>query len=390
MTGSLLAFTAALARQRPVVMVLSDLHWADEAVLEVVGGLLQSMIRLPFAVLATARPALTARWSPPEGGHHSVVVHLDPLGRDTAAQLLRSLAGDRLTALDEGVADELLDRASGNPSSWRSWSPGWTGSGSTRLPDSSARGRGPARRVDTGERDVLEDAAVLGSHGRVDWLATMQRERRGSDATVHPSLSALQAKELLAVEGESWEFHSELVREVAYGTMTKQMRAKVHAGVASYLEREEFEHHEAVIDSIAHHYGRAAALSIDLGGASGTLDDTVARAVDWLRRRQAGRAGRHPAEAAVLFSEALALLDTPPMPAHCAAEAADRGRGELLLARAAAQRELRAEVIAGALTPRRRWPSPKRSPTSPRPWRPPSSSPRSPCGAATPTRPRLC
>ena len=90
MTGSLLAFTAALARQRPVVMVLSDLHWADEAVLEVVGGLLQSMIRLPFAVLATARPALTARWSPPEGGHHSVVVHLDPLGRDAAAQLLRS------------------------------------------------------------------------------------------------------------------------------------------------------------------------------------------------------------------------------------------------------------------------------------------------------------
>ena len=58
-TGSLLAFTAALARRRPVVMVLSDLHWADEAVLEVVGGLLQSMIRLPFAVLATARPALT-------------------------------------------------------------------------------------------------------------------------------------------------------------------------------------------------------------------------------------------------------------------------------------------------------------------------------------------
>ena len=136
---------------------------------------------------------------------------------------------------------------------------------------------------------------MLGSHGRVDWLATMQRERRGSDATVHPSLSALQAKELLAVEGESWEFHSELVREVAYGTMTKQMRAKVHAGVASYLEREEFEHHEAVIDSIAHHYGRAAALSIDLGGASGTLDDTVARAVDWLRRagKRAARADTH-------------------------------------------------------------------------------------------------
>ena len=349
-TGSLLAFTAALARRRPVVMVLSDLHWADEAVLEVVGGLLQSMIRLPFAVLATARPALTARWSPPEGGHHSVVVHLDPLGRDAAAQLLRSLAGDRLTAFDEGVADELLDRASGNPFFLEELVSWLDGSGSTRLPD-SLRALVAARLdgLTPSERDVLEDAAVLGSHGRVDWLATMQRERRGSDATVHPSLSALQAKELLAVEGESWEFHSELVREVAYGTMTKQMRAKVHAGVASYLEREEFEHHEAVIDSIAHHYGRAAALSIDLGGASGTLDDTVARAVDWLRRagKRAARADT-PRRAAVLFSEALALLDTPPAAARSAAEAADRGRGELLLARAAAQRELREVVPARA------------------------------------------
>jgi tetratricopeptide (TPR) repeat protein len=166
---------------------------------------------------------------------------------------------------------------------------------------------------------------------------------------VQSSLSALQAKELLAVEGESWEFHSELVREVAYGTMTKQMRAKVHAGVASYLEREEYEHHEAVIDSIAHHYGRAAALSIDLGGASGRLDDTVARAVDWLRRagKRAARADT-PRRAAVLFSEALALLDTPAVAARSAAEAADRGRGELLLARAAAQRELREVVPARA------------------------------------------
>ena len=51
--GSLLAFTTALARRRPVVMVLSDLHWADEAVLDVLGGLLQSTARLPFVVLAT-------------------------------------------------------------------------------------------------------------------------------------------------------------------------------------------------------------------------------------------------------------------------------------------------------------------------------------------------
>ncbi|HEY7070703.1 MAG TPA: adenylate/guanylate cyclase domain-containing protein [Acidimicrobiales bacterium] len=339
-TGSLLAFTAAVARRRPVVMVLSDLHWADEAVLDVVGGLLQSTTRLPFVVLATARPALAERWSPPEGGHHSVVVHLDPLGRDAATQLLRSLTGDRWDGLDDGVAGELLDRAGGNPFFLEELV-SWLGeAGSTEVPD-TLRGLVAARldALTASERHVLEDAAVLGSHGRVGWLAIMQREAHGGEEAVPECLGSLQAKDLLAVDGEAWEFRSELVREVAYGTMTKQRRARVHTGIASWLEREEYEHHEGVIDSIANHYGRAAALSVELGGAPGTHDAGVARAVDWL-----GRAGRRaarvdtPRRAADLFSEALALLDSPALAAPAAAATARRG--ELLLARAAAHREL--------------------------------------------------
>ena len=337
-TGSLLAFTAALARRRPVVMVLSDLHWADEAVLGVVGALLQATARLPFVVLATARPGLTERWSPPEGGHHSVLVHLDPLGREAATQLLRSLAGDRLAALDDGVADELLDRASGNPFFLEELVSWLEGSGSTQVPD-TLRGLVAARLdgLTTSERHVLEDAAVLGSRGRVGWLEIMQAQGHDGDAEVRASLLGLQAQELLGVDGDEWEFHSELVREVAYGTMTKQRRAKVHAGIATWLEREEYPQYEAVIDGIAHHYGRAAALSVDLGGPAAAHQREVARAVDWLCRagQRAARADT-PRRAAVLFSEALSLLDASP-----AVEPDAGRRGELLLARAAASRELR-------------------------------------------------
>ncbi len=203
----------------------------------------------------------------------------------------------------------------------------------------------------------------------------MQREMHDGDAAVHASLRALHAKELLAVEGESWEFHSELVREVAYGTMTKQRRAKVHAGIASWLEREEYEHHDAVIDAIAHHYGRAAALSVDLGATSGTLDDVVARAVDWLRRagERAARADT-PRRAALLFSEALTLLDTPAVVVPTAAEAAVRGRVSSswtgLRPTASCARSCRLPR-----TPRRRWLSPKRPVTSPRRCGPRSRSP---------------
>src|ERR687891_414176 len=342
-TGALLAFTTALARRRPVTMVLSDLHWAEDAVLDVIGGLLERNARLPFVVLATARPSLAERWSPPEGGHHSVVVHLDPLGRDAAAQLLRCLAGDRMASLDEGMVADLLDRASGNPFFLEELVSWLDGSSSTDLPD-TLRGVVAARLdgLTRSERHVLEDAAVLGSSGRVEWLATMQREAHGGDGPVQASIRRLQAKDLLAVDGDSWEFRSELVREVAYGTMTKQRRAKVHAGVASWLEREELPHHDGVVDTIAHHYGRAAALVADLGDSSGTLHDVAARAGHWLRTAgQRAAQADTPRRAALLFSQALTLLDTTAAASPVAADdTAVVDRGALLLARAAAYREL--------------------------------------------------
>jgi class 3 adenylate cyclase/tetratricopeptide (TPR) repeat protein len=347
-TRALLAFAAASARRRPLAVVLSDLHWADDVVLDVVGALCERNARQPFVVLATARPSLAQRWSPPEGGHHSVVIHLDPLGPEAAAQLLRCLAGDRMAELDDHVTVDLLDRASGNPLFLEELVSWLEGSRPTDLPD-TLRGLVAARLdgMTAPERRVLEDAAVLGSSGRVDWLATMHREAHGGDDEVGGALVGLQDADLLAVDGESWEFRSELVREVAYGTMTKERRAKVHAGIASWLEQEERPHHDALVDSIAHHYGRAATLAADLGDASSVLRDLAGPAVHWLRSagERAAQADT-PRRAAVLFAEALTLLDMIPPGTRAADETEDRV--ELLLARSAAYRELREVELARA------------------------------------------
>ena len=181
-TGALLAFAAA-ARQRPLVIVLSDLHWADSAVLGVLEALLERNAWQPIVVLATARPALAERWSPPEGGHHSVVVHVDPSVGDAATRVLHLLADDKTVALDDTVVAELLDRAGGNPLFLEELVSWLEESRSTALPDTlrglvAARPRWPTPQ----ERLVLEDAAVLGSLGQVEWLATMHREAHGATA----------------------------------------------------------------------------------------------------------------------------------------------------------------------------------------------------------------
>jgi class 3 adenylate cyclase/tetratricopeptide (TPR) repeat protein len=339
-TRALLAFAAAVARRGPLAVVLSDLHWADDAVLEVLGALLEENARLPIVVLATARPSLAERWSPPEGSHHSVVVHLDPLEREASADLLRRLAGDRMTSLDGSVVDDLLDRASGNPFFLEELVSWLEGAHLTELPD-TLRGLVAARldELTPAERRVLEDAAVLGSSGQVDWLSLMQREVHGDDSGVVGALTGLETRDLVAVDDDAWEFRSELVREVTYGTMTKERRAKVHAGIAGWLEGQPTPQHDAVVDRIAHHYRRAAALRAELGGSSDVPCEVADRAVQWLRT--AGNRAVHahaPHRARQLFSEALTVLDSD---LGCVGTNDAKERLALLLARSAVCGDLR-------------------------------------------------
>ncbi|HEY6414581.1 MAG TPA: hypothetical protein VIX41_00030, partial [Acidimicrobiales bacterium] len=244
----------------------------------------------------------------------------------------------------------LLDRAGGNPLFLEELVSWLEDARSTDLPD-TLRGLVAARLdgLTAQERLVLEDAAVLGSRGRVEWLATMHREAHGGDGAVRGVLGSLQVKDLLALEGESWEFRSEVVREVTYGTMTKERRAAVHAGIAKWLEREERPHHDAVVDRIAHHYARAAALTAELGGSPGVPRDIAARAVRWLRTA-GDRATQAdiPRQAALLYSEALTALDGATNDALGHEPAGSDDRIVLLLARSAAYAELREVARARA------------------------------------------
>src|SRR3954452_8520964 len=81
MVRSLFAFVESATRRRPMVVVLSDLHWADEVVLERMDQLLERVSGQPFVLIATARHALLERWNPKPGRHNSIVFNLDPLDR---------------------------------------------------------------------------------------------------------------------------------------------------------------------------------------------------------------------------------------------------------------------------------------------------------------------
>jgi len=291
---SLLAFIEGFGRQQPVIVLLSDLHWADSVVLELADQLLEELCNLPIVLMGTARTDVFDRWAPAVGRHNQLVLNLDPLSRDATAELLEAIAEG---PVPDELRDVLLDRSGGNPFfleellSLLAEAP--ARDDDTRLPVGVSRElphtlRGlVAARLDalsTEERCILEDAAVLGRRGAVGALEIMGQEAHDLDGgVISSSVAGLVLKDLLVVDDGRWSFRSDLVREVAYGMMTKADRARRHYGVAKWMESHNVSG-PADVDRTAHHFATAAGLVDELGTVDGVPHDVYERALQWLDR----------------------------------------------------------------------------------------------------------
>ncbi len=314
-------FVEASTTHQPVVIQLSDLHWADDVVLELLDTLLERLARRPFVLLATARQVIRERWAARPGRHNALVVNLDPLESEAAGELLASLLGGAEPPADLRAA--LLERSGGNPffleelvallggqvptsAAWSSPSP----DGLRPLPD-TLRGLVAARLdgLDADTRVVLTDAAIIGPRGKVEHLRRMA-EAIGRDVDVDAAVAELVAKELFEFNDGQWAFRSDLVREVAYGTLTKVARARGHVGIATYMEaHQQGEWSDGAVDRLAHHYGVAAELVEELGSTERVPPDVRERAIHWIAEA-ASRAKRGEVLPAAnrLYSRALELV----------------------------------------------------------------------------------
>ena len=229
-------YLAALARERPIVLHLEDLHWADPSFLRLIGRL-TSAERIPLFTLATARPEFAGSAHLRVG--ESVVIELEPLDAASALALGRS-AG----AADEGA----VQRAEGNPlfiiELARAPHPAdhdlqitIHGAIAARLDELSAA-----------ERELLQRAAVVGeTFGVRDAALLAERE----PADVAGSLGRLAHLRFVQPVRQGYRFHHALVHDVAYGRLPVTERMRLHARYAEEgVERDESE-------ILAHHWWEA-------------------------------------------------------------------------------------------------------------------------------------
>jgi class 3 adenylate cyclase/tetratricopeptide (TPR) repeat protein len=264
------------AARQPLLLAISDLHWADQAVIDLLTHLAVSLHRLPVALVVTMRSGADVAWPPQSDRLTSAVVHLHPLSQQDTAQLAMSLLSD--DAPSEGLLTALYERSGGNPLFVQELAAlSERGGALTELPD-SLRSLIGARldQLTAEQRQVLDNAATLGTSGLIGSLARFA-EAMGQDFDP-VTVDELEDLGLLDCQGRRWFFRSESVRDAAYQTITKANRALRHVGVATAMSGMS----AGPLDEIAHHLASAAELTRELGRVRGVPADIGNQAVEAL------------------------------------------------------------------------------------------------------------
>jgi len=232
-------FLEALAEQRPLVLVLEDLHWADDGLLDFVDELVDWLSGIPLLVVCSARPELLERRPGWGGGKlNASTIGLSPLSSDQTAVLISHVL--ERSVLPAEIQQTLLERAEGNPLYAEQFAQLYLERGSAEdmpLPE-TLQGIVAARLdgLSAEEKTVLQNASVI---GKVFWTGALRRDEREANPLLHSlerkGFLTRQRRSSVESEGE-WAFAHMLLRDVAYGQIPRAERAHKHRSTAEWIE----------------------------------------------------------------------------------------------------------------------------------------------------------
>lgn len=260
----------------PVVVWIDDLQWADPLLLELLARLSRSLVDRPVLVITAQRDDAEIDWPAPHDHPITIRMPLDALTRTESDALVASVLGSEVRP---ALTDQLFERSGGNPLFLTQLAEvARDHPGDEALPG-SLRALIAARldALANGQRLLIDNASVLGATGPVTALERFAEEM--GQVYDPDDLAALVEGGLLDVEDQWWSFRSDVVREVAYQTLTKSARAQRHARTATVM----LEFGLAPMDQVAHHAASAAELVSDIGPIEGVPGDAAARAIELLR-----------------------------------------------------------------------------------------------------------
>lgn len=318
-----LGFLQDLVAERPVVILIEDLHWAEDPLLDLLERTGRE-VQGPLLIVGTARPELLDGRPTWGGGRRNAsLLWLQPLSEDEAGRLFDDALAE---ALPLEIRNLVVERAEGNPlfveeligtlidrgnlervgETWQAKRLQPT----MDIPDSVQAVL--AARIDmlpSLEKEALQAASVV---GRMFWGGPV-RELVGGE----PDFGLLEERDFIrrrqgsSMAGEQeYAIKHALTREVAYTSLPKARRARLHAGFAAWLEHVGSGRDETA-PLLAHHYAEAVRpedADLAWGGEEAERERLQEKALEWLRRAAELALGRYElGDAISLLQRALDL-----------------------------------------------------------------------------------
>ncbi len=270
--AALRAFFQAISEQGTVLMVFEDLHWADEGLLDFIEELVERTTMHPILVICLTRPELLDRrpdWA--ASRKRTLAMHLSRLDSGSMRMLVAGLA----PGMSEEMVDQIADRTAGVPLHAVEFVRmllntgdlvregdrfSFVGSSADLAVPDTVNAIISARldRLEPSTLDVIKDASVLGLSFGLGHLANV---RGVEPQELEGLLRELVRREVFELEEDprspergQYRFVQSLIREVAYGRLSRQERVERHLEVARLLEEADDPELAMVI---ATHYGYA-------------------------------------------------------------------------------------------------------------------------------------
>lgn len=264
-------FLCGLAKEGSLVIVFDDLHWADEASLNLLLNIIELTDAQPILFVCMLRPDKTAAsWAAMDKVQQKVAaryysISLEPLHDEQTEVLLANLLG--VKDLPKNVRDMIVARADGNPffieelirslietkqiirenSHWRAVNE----DANVAVPG-TLRGVLGARidRLPELTKHVLQNAAVIGRSFDLRVL----RQLTGLNGGLDPQIQYLRDASLVEPFREEYAFRHVLIQEAAYDSILIKKRLELHLRIAETLEELHANRIEEFAPLIAYHF----------------------------------------------------------------------------------------------------------------------------------------
>jgi predicted ATPase/class 3 adenylate cyclase len=347
-----------LAKQRPLVIVFEDIHWAEPTLLDLIEHVAEWSRDAPILLLCLTRPELLDDRPGWGGGKlNATSILLEPLSEIESEILIQNLLGG--ADLSDAVRVRIAASAEGNPLFVEQLlamvAEDGDSDGELDVPPTiQAVLAARLDRLSTLERGVIERASVVGKRFWAGAVAGLTPD--DSQASIGGKLQALVRKELLRPDAalvpgeEGYRFRHILIRDAAYNSIPKEMRAELHEAFAEWIIGARSIRLTEIEEIVGYHFEQASLYRRELGPVDDQAIRLAARGSERL-----GAAGRRAlargdvSAAASLLGRASALL---PSDASARIELLAELGGALVVAGEFAQAEkVLTEVIkAGAAT----------------------------------------